>query len=146
MGIRRRQFRETEVLECLLLQGAIIPCYRCRVTLTLPDVKGKNVQKEHLHELALDGPDEPDNCRFSHSDCHAVITNGTGATTAGSSKNRVAKATQPKRIEKFQVIKTPLDRPAELDPGAKCRGCGEYGADCLCPPRAERRSSFGGRR
>lgn len=66
-------------------------------------------------------------------------------TSLGGDLHLIAKA-RPDRAAKFQVVKTPLDRPAQIDPGLKCRGCGEYGADCLCPPRAERKASFGGRR
>lgn len=141
MAHSRRQFREMEVLAVLIAQGSVIPCKRCRVAFTAADLAGKSIQKEHLHERALDGPDEPDNCAFSHTDCHLIITNGTGATTAGSSKNRIAKATQPKRIEKFHINKPPLDRPAIIDPGVRCRRCGEYGDDCICPP-IQNRSSF----
>jgi len=112
MTRRRRTFREIEVIETLLIQGVTIPCFRCGIAFTRDDVKAKNIQKEHLHEHVLDGPDMPDNCRFSHKPCHAIITNGNGATTAGSSKNRIAKATQPKRIAKFAVNKPPTgERP-----------------------------------
>lgn len=140
MSARRRQFREMEVLATLLMQGAVLPCKRCTVVFSIDDVKGGNVQKEHLHEVALGGEDEPHNCAFSHTDCHKVITGGVPATTAGSSANRIAK-TKPPRTEKFMVNKIPLDRPAVIDPGAKCRRCGEFGHDCTCPPIQER-SSF----
>ncbi|WP_298800062.1 hypothetical protein [uncultured Devosia sp.] len=142
MTRRDRQFKERETIEVLLLQKAIIPCYRCKVAFTMEDLETGNIEKEHLHERRLGGPDEPGNCRYSHCDCHAKITNGNGATTAGSSKNRIAKATEPKRIEKFKVVKPPLDRPAVINPGEKCRRCGEWGDDCLCPPH-QQRSSFG---
>ncbi len=146
MSTRRRQFREMEVLAVLLMQGAVIPCKRCRVALKIEDVKAGGVQKEHLHELVLGGEDEPHNCAYSHTECHAVVTNGNGATTAGSSSNRRAKANNPGRTDKFVVNKLPLDRPANLTVGEKCRGCGEWGEDCKCPPRTEHRPSFGGRR
>jgi hypothetical protein len=48
-------------------------------------------EREHLHEVKLGGPDIPENCRYSHAKCHAIVTNGTKATTAGSSKQRIAK-------------------------------------------------------
>lgn len=138
------QLRELEVIEVLLSQGAVIPCFRCRVAFVIEDVKTGNIENEHLHEKKLGGPDEPGNRRFSHKakPCHALVTHGNGATFAGSSRHKVAKATEPKRIEKFHVNKTPLDRPDRIDPGAKCRACGEYGADCTCPPQ-QKRSSFG---
>lgn len=141
MARSRRQFREMEVLAVLLMQGAILPCKRCRVALKIEDVKAAGVQKEHLHELAIGGEDEPHNCAYSHTDCHAKITNGNGATTAGSSTNRRAKANNPGRTNKFVVNKQPLDRPMNLAIGEKCRSCGEWGEDCKCPPR-QQPSSF----
>lgn len=119
MARSRRQFREMEVLAVLVMQGAIIPCKRCRHAFTIEDVKNGGVQKEHLHELALGGEDEPHNCAYSHTGCHAIITNGNGATTAGSSSNRRAKANNPGRTEKFKVVKPPLDD----HPTAFCSGC-----------------------
>jgi len=50
------------------------------------------IEKEHLHERALGGPDEWGNWRWSHEACHSIVTNGTKATAAGSSKHRIAKA------------------------------------------------------
>jgi hypothetical protein len=49
------------------------------------------IEREHLHELGLGGADTPENCRYSCTLCHKIITNGTKATTAGSSKQRIAK-------------------------------------------------------
>jgi len=93
---KRRRFAEWQVVAVLLHQGIKIPCFRCKAPLQMPT--GPNqVQREHIHELALGGPDIPANCRFSHYDCHRVITNGTPATSAGSSKHRIAKT---KRIIK----------------------------------------------
>lgn len=137
----RRRFTEREVIASLIHQGVEICCYRCGEAFTLDDArKGSvgNIEKEHLHEVELDGPDEPSNCRFSHQSCHDRITNGNGATTAGSSKHRIAKATHPKRIEKFVVNKPEL-RAYETAPSAttpegeraywRCRKCGESGVD-----------------
>lgn len=140
-----RQLREMEVLEVLISQGAVIPCFRCRLAFTIEDVKTGNIENEHLHEKRLGGPDEPGNRRFSHKakPCHATVTHGNGATFAGSSRHKVAKATVPKRIEKFQVNKQPLDADTVGALPAKCRGCGEMREDCTCPPPAARRSSFG---
>lgn len=84
----RSRFSERKVLAVAIRQGAIIPCYRCRVAFKDGDV----IEREHLHELALGGEDTPENCAYSHCECHAAITNGTKATTAGSSKHRIAKA------------------------------------------------------
>ena len=80
--------RDQQVLASLIAQGAIIPCFRCRFALKDTD----KIEKEHLHELALGGPDEWGNWRWSHKHCHAIATFGTKATTAGSSKHRIAKA------------------------------------------------------
>jgi hypothetical protein len=130
-----RQLRELEVLEVCIGQGAIIPCFRCRIAFTMDDVKNKNIENEHLHEKKLGGPDEPGNRRFSHKakPCHATVTHGNGATFAGSSRHKIKKATDPDRIEKFVVDKKPLALPpAVVDLGEKCRGCGEFKADCTC--------------
>jgi hypothetical protein len=131
-----------EVLAVLIAQGAIVPCKRCRVVFKAEDLKAKNVQKEHLHELAIGGKDQPDNCAYSHTDCHKVITNGNGATTAGSSSNRRAKANNPGRIEKFRVDKKPLVLPVGGPVHARCGRCGQYADECACPPVSQR-SSFG---
>lgn len=147
MASRRRQFRETEVLEVLILQGAIIPCHRCRVAFTAEDVRARNIEKEHLHERELGGADEPENCRFSHKSrpCHAQVTHGTKATWAGSSRHRIAKATDPDRIDKFKVRKRALDADRVGLPTGRCRKCGEYPDECRCEAPV-RRTSFGGRR
>jgi hypothetical protein len=84
---RRRRFTEREVITILLDQGATIPCHRCRE----PIRRAENAEREHLHEIELGGADDTDNCRYSHSHCHAKITNGPPATSAGSSKQRIAK-------------------------------------------------------
>lgn len=139
----RRRFTEREVLECLIRQGAIVPCFRCRIAMTVDDAKA--AEREHIHEIALDGADTVENCAYSHGPCHAAVTNGLPATTAGSSKNRIAKATQTARIEKFQVRKIPLDADLVSLPTARCRGCGEYADCCMCV-RQGRRSALGGRR
>jgi hypothetical protein len=138
----RRRFTEREVLESLIRQGAVIPCKRCRIAFTLEDIP--NIEREHIHEVALGGPDIPGNCAYSHGACHSTVTNGTPATTAGSSRNRIAKATQPERIRKFQVHKTPLDQVDDLG-SDRCRKCGEYSDDCVCVMPVKR-SAFGMRR
>jgi hypothetical protein len=78
---------------------------------------------------------------------HRAKTNGPRGphTSIDGDIHAIAK-TKPHRTEKFQVVKPPLDRPPVINPGEKCRGCGEYGTDCICPPKAERKASFGGRR
>lgn len=119
MTTRRRPLREMEVLEELIVyQHAIIPCFRCRIAFTADDVRARNIENEHLVEHELGGEDEPPNRRFSHKDpCHRTVTNGNGATTAGSSKNRIAKATHQNRIVKFIVNKKPIGGDDEQGPG-----------------------------
>lgn len=87
--MRRKRFTEREVIETLVCQGAVIHCYRTREQITVLNVD--RLEREHLHEIALGGADEPHNCAYSLKEAHAVITNGTKATTAGSSKHKVAK-------------------------------------------------------
>ncbi len=83
----RKRFSESQVIETLYRSGLEIPCFRCR----MPLIPGQKIEREHVLEIALGGKDEPDNCAYSHKWCHFAITNGTKATTAGSSKQRVAK-------------------------------------------------------
>lgn len=83
----RAAFSERKVIETLLSQRAIIPCYRCRIAF----IEGDEIEREHVLEIALGGKNTPANCVYSHKACHAIETNGTKATTAGSSKNRIAK-------------------------------------------------------
>lgn len=111
----RRRFTEREVLTTLIHQGVQIPCFRCGQPLTLSAASEHCVydaEREHIHEVALDGPDKPENCRYSGKQCHGIATRGNGATTAGSSVNRIAK-TRGTRAEKFEVRKKPLDEPRE---------------------------------
>ncbi len=85
--MKRKRFTEREVLDTLYYSYIVVPCYRCRARL-FPD---DEVEREHITELALGGKDEPANCAYSHKLCHDIVTNGTKATTAGSSKQRIAK-------------------------------------------------------
>ena len=85
----RRRLTERQVLTVMLSQGAILPCYRCRIALTPEDAL--QAEREHLTPLALGGEDTPDNCRYSHRGCHKKQTNGTAATSYGSDKHAIAK-------------------------------------------------------
>lgn len=102
----RRTPSQSQIIETILLQGGTVPCFRCGVPFTLEDArdKKKRIQREHLHEFELDGPDDPSNWRFSHYDCHDRVTNGAGATTAGSSKHRIAKAERIQREGKVMAM------------------------------------------
>jgi hypothetical protein len=83
----RKRFTERQVIETLINQGLEITCFRC----CMPFENVSEIEREHLIELGLGGDDAPNNCCYSHTACHSVITNGTKATTAGSSKQRIAK-------------------------------------------------------
>ena len=85
----RRRFTEREVIETLIRQGAEIRCYRSKQIITLETVG--QMEREHLLEHAIGGADAPANSAYSLKAEHARITNGTKATTAGSSKQRIAK-------------------------------------------------------
>jgi hypothetical protein len=94
--VKRRKFSETDVIETLAHQGIFVPCHRCRDFFFYADPHGEirmllKPEREHLHEIALGGADTPRNCRYSCERCHAIITNGYAATSAGSSKQRIAK-------------------------------------------------------
>lgn len=92
---QRRKFRDWEVIACLIFQGVDVRCYRTGEKITMENVH--LLQKEHLVELGLIEPekrfmfDVPGYCRYSLAAAHAVITDGSPATSAGSSKHRIAK-------------------------------------------------------
>lgn len=92
----RKRFSEREVIATLIHQGTEVRCYRTAERVTLANLD--QVEREHLTEIAIGGADTPANCAYSLRQAHAVVTNGTKATTAGSSKNRIAKATNPDRM------------------------------------------------
>ena len=105
----RKRFSERQVIETLAWQGVYVRCFRCHAPFFTPAPTGgmfnlsDKIEREHIHEIALGGPDVPKNCRYSCAPCHEIITNGTKATSAGSSKQRIAKVnrlrskiTQPK--------------------------------------------------
>jgi hypothetical protein len=102
-----------EVITVLLRQGSKILCFRCHE----PILYAEDAEREHYLEKALGGDDSALNARISHCGCHAQVTRGTGATTAGSS---VGKAAKDKRIAKGKME---VQKP-DLDPTpAYCLGC-----------------------
>lgn len=108
--MKRRRFSELDVLETLVRQGVEIRCYRTKELITLDTVR--QLEREHVTELGLGGDDDPTNCVYSLSAAHYIVTNGTPATTAGSSKNKIAKT---KRIpQKMTVQKPDLGQPKLL--------------------------------
>lgn len=129
----RKRFTERQVLETLLFQRVTILCYRCKLPfLTLagaqrlaqeldPHYVGW-AEREHVTELCLGGGDGPANCRYSCRDSHRIVTNGTKATSAGSSKQKAAKVKRilgltcngPKqqiRSRGFSKESRPMSRP-----------------------------------
>ena len=111
---KRKRFSETEVLRTVQIMlwarhsDVYILCTRCHKRLFImslsqaPSGSSKalivtdalpvdKIEREHYQELALGGADSPINCMYSHAECHKKITNGTKATTAGSSKHKIAK-------------------------------------------------------
>lgn len=100
----RKRFTERQVIAALIHQGVPVVCYRTGEKITLENVM--RLEREHLVELGLvakeDRPkyDTPEYCRYSLKEAHAIVTNGNGATTAGSSKHKIAKAV---RLEKARL-------------------------------------------
>lgn len=100
-SVSRKRFSEMQVLQTLWFSGARVTCHRCRKILDPMD----EIEREHILEIALGGEDEPHNCAYSHKLCHAIITNGTKATAAGSSKQRIAKI---RRLQSPRKSKHPV--------------------------------------
>jgi hypothetical protein len=94
------------VLTTILKQGGVIKCPRCKLPLLL----GQKIDREHFLEIALGGADDVTNCFYSHAECHHIITNGTKATTAGSSKHRIAKSKRMIKARTEPKKETPLAR------------------------------------
>lgn len=86
MTPRRRSETPAMVRRILFRQG-VVPCCLCGKRLKPED----KVIREHMHALALGGPDEEDNMGYAHEECAARKTNGNGATTYGSDKHAIAK-------------------------------------------------------
>lgn len=100
------------MIETLIHQGIEIRDYRTKEVITLEDVLF--LEREHLHEISLGGPDIPANCRYSLKASHHIVTNGTKATTAGSSKHRISKANRIARGGK--VVRRPMRAGARKIP------------------------------
>ncbi len=132
---RRKVPTVHQILEMVLLQGGRLRCYRTRKPITLKNFR--DTQREHVVELGLFATDAekaahdtPDNWRMSFSEAHAIVTNGTKATTAGSSKHRIAKAV---RMEKERLTPAKLDEIKAVALAASPRPLivqDEQGRDC----------------
>lgn len=113
----RKRFSEREVIETLAWQGIFVRCFRCNAPFysAAPDGGLFNlsgaIEREHIHEVALGGSDIPKNCRYSCGPCHSTVTNGTKATSAGSSKHRIAKIRRLRSENKPRVKKRIAGRP-----------------------------------
>jgi hypothetical protein len=113
--VARRRFSERDTIRTLLIQGVKINCYRSGEEITLENVG--TVEREHLVTIALGGPDEPDNCRYSLSAAHKVQTYGTKATALRSDRHGNDKA---KRIARGgKTIKHPMPKVSREIQGRK---------------------------
>lgn len=81
----RRRFTTLDKLKIAMRQAV---CPRCGQRLS----RIEDCDVDHIHPLALGGEDDVGNVQLLHRDCHATKANGTGGTSAGSDKNRIAKA------------------------------------------------------
>ncbi len=88
----RRACTAKQALEVAIEQGAVIPCFRCRLAFTSREAKDRGaIEREHLVPLALGGKDIPSNWAWSHKGCHAKQTNGRSHLGEGD-KYEIAKA------------------------------------------------------
>jgi len=88
----RRTCTAKQALEIAIQQGAVIPCYRCKIPFTMEEAKERGaIEREHVHPLALGGKDEPENEGWSHKACHALQTNGP-AHMSGGDRRLIMKA------------------------------------------------------
>ncbi len=110
----RKRFSERAVLATLMTQQVIF-CFRCKMAIA----EAKDAEREHILEIALGGKDEPANCAYSHAWCHFAITNGTKATTAGSSKQRIAKVARLQNPKKSKRPMKSSKRPIPSRPFQK---------------------------
>lgn len=91
----RRAGSWREILEALLHQGVKLFCWRTKARITFANLH--LVEREHEPALCLfktweekRAADIPANWRFSLKAAHHVVTNGTKATTKGSTKGIAA--------------------------------------------------------
>lgn len=92
------------MIRTCIRQGGVIPCFRCREPFDEFDCSKPGwIEREDVLEVSLGGAQTVENSAYSHGQrhptkpCHGVVTNGTKATTAGSSKHRIYKT---KRLER----------------------------------------------
>lgn len=121
----RRKFSEREILETLAWQGVYVTCHRCKTpfferfppTGIMIGMKHMlSPEREHLHEIKLGGADQPYNCRYSCAECHKKITNGNKATSAGSSKHKIAKVKRILGLTKNKPARKIPSRPFPKKP------------------------------
>lgn len=122
-GMRRKRLTERQTIDVLLAQGAMIlcPCPRCSAWDAKEYYrieKGADAIREHLHQLATGGKDNPANWQYWHTACSHRKTHGTKATSAGSDAHARAK------IRRLRTVcpKHPLYQ-AKRAPRADCPDC-----------------------
>lgn len=114
----RKACTAKQALEVAMQQGAIIPCYRCRIALTIEETRERGaIEREHVVPLALGGKDEPGNWAWSHKACHALQTNGVAHYNTGD-KSGIAKAKRLARGGKTPS-KFKFPKGAKLPTGSK---------------------------
>ncbi len=64
------------------------------------------VIREHMHAVALNGPDEEANMGYAHFACSDKKTNGSKATSYGSDKHAIAKAVRFDKINRGETRAT----------------------------------------
>lgn len=90
--IKRRAFTESDVLDIIFGQGALIPCPRCRKAL-------KRHECARDHKIALGTLpaevrheyDEPFNCHYLCDECHDDKTHGSKSSRLNSDLHTIAK-------------------------------------------------------
>lgn len=93
----RKACTAKQALEVAMQQGAIIPCYRCRLALTIEETRERGaIEREHVVPLALGGEDVPSNWAWSHKACHKFQTNGPSHFNKGD-RHEITKAARAER-------------------------------------------------
>lgn len=83
MTKRRAPTRNEAVTIVLRQEGR---CQRCKEKL-----RPGEIEYDHIHPVVFDGPNDLDNYRALCVACHDIVTNGTKATSYGSTKHAAAK-------------------------------------------------------
>ncbi|MBO6542342.1 MAG: hypothetical protein JJ939_11495 [Alphaproteobacteria bacterium] len=100
--MRRKAETPAMVRRIMIAQG-VIPCCLCGRRLA----PGDKLIREHLHALALGGPDDEKNMGYAHEECAKFKTTGRKHMADGDSQkitkqNRLARGGKTKRGPKLQ--------------------------------------------